>query len=109
MKESGAPPDVLETARANLEAKQREQDKRNTFEVWPENWRAFELFWNMQHCWVQAGGLGGLEVTGLRWEALDTIERRLTPRPDDTVPDSRTLFEQLRTLEDEALRHLNDD
>lgn len=63
----------------------------------------------METCWVQAIGLGGSMVTGLRWEALDTIERRLLPQPGVQVPDSRTLFDQLRTLEAEALRYLNAD
>ena len=44
---------------------------------------------------------------GLRWELLDTIERRLPPASGDEVPTERQLFRQLQALEREALRHLN--
>lgn len=96
----------LEEARAALE----EQSRTAVFEVWPENWRAFELFAATPWKRGIVAGLGGGAVLhfGLDWPALDSIERRLPPADDDPEPpEPRALFAQLKVLEAEALQHLN--
>jgi hypothetical protein len=86
--------------------------------VWPENWRAFELFvclgWHKLFVppvqpTAHSGGVPGRFIfEGLRWEQLDTFERRLeVPLDDEDVPDGRRLVQQLRQLESEAREFLN--
>lgn len=79
--------------------------------MWPENWRAWELFtqlgWNAVFVASPMGG-GRMVYQDLKWERLEMFERLLPPDPDDEdVPDTRTLVYQLRTLEQEAREHLN--
>lgn len=101
----------LEEARAALERRRRTQ----VFEVWPENWRAWELFQAMSNSWdllFIPGGLGDGKVVyiGLKWPTLDSIERRLPPDPQsdpEDQPDPRTLFYQLRSLERETIEARN--
>jgi hypothetical protein len=98
----------LEEVRAELDERRRAA----VVEVWPENWRAFELFSAMGTSWnrVAVGGLGGGQVlyVGLDLAQLGAIERWLPLEDgDDAPPDRRTLFSQIKLLEGEALQHLN--
>lgn len=80
------------------------------FEIWPENWRSWELFRAMSTSWnvaVAPGPPSRLVYLGLQWATLDSIERRIPPEPDDDVPDARTLFYQLRVLEMETIEIRN--
>lgn len=99
----GATDQQLEEAREAY----RQRQESSTFEVWPENWRAFELFVALETQWDVALGPTGLYFHGIRYGSLAEVERRLAPRPGDDVPDDRTVFEQLQLLEREARRHLN--
>lgn len=58
--------------------------------------------------WHTIAGPAGLLYQGLRYEVLDTVQRRLPPIPQaPDAPDDATLFWQLQTLERHALEHLN--
>ena len=76
---------------------------------WPENWHAWQLFAALGSQWdVAITPEGRGHYMRLRYEVLDTVEPRILPRiaePDRR--DSATLFDQLQTLEREALQHLN--
>ena len=48
--------------------------EETAFGVWPENWQAVEVFLAMGTQWSR--DMGGA-VTGLRYEALPVVERRL--------------------------------
>lgn len=52
--------------------------------------------------------MNALAYTGLRYEVLDAVEKRLPPdeHPDHT-PAPHAVFAQLQTLEHAALRALN--
>ena len=52
--------------------------------------------------------MNSMAYTGLRYEVLDAVERRLPPdeHPDHT-PAYHAVFAQLQTLEHAALRALN--
>lgn len=63
------------------------------FEVWPENWPAFELFTRITTQWNV--GMGGL--VGLRYEALYPLLDRADPGEWDN------LFEAVRAIERGAL------
>lgn len=100
----GATREQLEEVRGQF----RERRAKATFEVWPENWRAFELFAAMRTQWIKRTlPDGSVRFDGLNYQALDSVESRMPPDPAIEVPDPRTLFAQLRLLEDEALDHLN--
>lgn len=103
LRKFGGTPEQLEQARAALEQRHISE----VFEIWPENWRAFELFSAMGRQWDVVGSFGGLVYMGLKLSSLAEVERRLQPPPGDELPDDRTLFFQLRTLEEEAVQHLN--
>lgn len=107
LKAFGGTKEQLEEARAAL----RRRERTDIFEVWPENWRAWELFSAMGTSWnVAITPRGQLVHLGLQWPALDSIERRLPPLPDEDpadLPDQRTLFHQLRILELETLEQRN--
>jgi hypothetical protein len=65
--------------------------------VWPENWQAFRLFVALSTQWNV--GMGG--PTGIRYESIPTVLRlRAVPRGEWSL-----LFEQLRTMESEALKY----
>lgn len=110
LKKINATEQQLEEARAALEERRRTAD----FGVWPENWRAWELFEAMENRWDRqfiGGGLGGgrLVFFGLQLPALAEVERWLpADDPDgEDLPERRKLFLQLRLLESEALPLLN--
>jgi hypothetical protein len=109
LKKFNATEQQLEEARAALAERRRSE----VFEVWPENWRAFELFaaapWQRS---VVAGLAGGKVLYfNLDWPALGDIEERWLPPDGDEceepAPLRRALFHQLKMLEGEALLHLN--
>lgn len=80
------------------------------FEVWPENWRAFELFEACSTQWdVLAAGLEGTRFwEGINYTRLADVAERLLPPAEDTyVPPKRELFQQIRILERAAMRALN--
>ena len=78
-------------------------------DIWPEHWRAVDLFFAMGTQWVvEIAPSGKLYSHGLRYEALPIVESRLPP--DDSgefAPDPATLFSQLQTLEMYARRYRN--
>jgi hypothetical protein len=85
------------------------QQQAQTIELWPEHARAFAVFCAMAsqwHCvpWSNAMS-SGMHYQGLRYEALEVVERRLPADPADPAPD--VVFAQLQVLEREALSHLN--
>lgn len=107
LKAFNATNEQLEEARAALRRSKRAEE----FEVWPENWRAWELFQAMGTSWnVAVTPSGRLVYLGMQWATLDSIERRMPPDPHDDpehLPDSRTLLFQLRVLESETLDQHN--
>lgn len=108
LKAAGAPIEVLELKRAELK---RSTDGEQV-EIWPEHWRAASVFFAMATQWnVVAGhnGMnGGIRHMGLKYEVLDLVASRVPVDPDcPESPDNCTLFDQIQTLEREALKHLN--
>ena len=73
--------------------------EEQTREVWPENWRAFELFNLLRTQWNV--GYGG--TVGLRYEAAYPLIDREAADADDW----QHLFEDLRVLERGALDAIN--
>ncbi|MGE0329690.1 MAG: DUF1799 domain-containing protein [Ramlibacter sp.] len=84
--------------------------KRDTqqYGVWPENWRAFELFTACATQWHrEIAPTGRIVWHGLPTERIESTQRRLPPAPGTEEPDPRELFHQLQDLEREALQQLN--
>lgn len=75
--------------------------------MWPEHWHAVQVFLGMATQWRAVGGFG-IAWTGLRYEAVERVERAVR----DQVPRALrlrgrrgwpVLFDQLRVLEAKAL------
>lgn len=72
----------------------------NEVEVWPDNWRAFTLFCDLQTQWrVGMGGATGLDYTAL-YPLLDRVAQSSDEWDD--------LFSDIRLLEREALAAMNE-
>ena len=108
LKAAGAPTEVLELKRAEL----KRSTESELVEIWPEHWRAADVFLAMSTQWNvitgHQGMNGGLHHQGLKYEVLELVERPLPIDPEaPSPPDAATLFDQLQTLERAALKHLN--
>ena len=68
-------------------------------EVWPENWRAFVLFSQLNTQWIM--GFGG--PVGLRYESVYPLIDREAADDEDW----QDLFDDLRTLERGALEAIS--
>jgi len=93
----------LELKRAELQRSINSQ----TVEIWPENWRACTLFFAMGTQWDVVDSMNGTRFNRLRYEVLDTVERRLPPDDAPEPTSEPDLFEKIRTLERAALVQLN--
>lgn len=104
LKAAGAPPEILEQKRAELQQLARMQD----IEVWPEHCHAMDVFFAMSTQWNIISSMAGSSYTGLKYEVLDLVESRLALDPTDPdAPDAKTRFAQIRILERAALGYLN--
>lgn len=65
------------------------------FEVWPENWQAFELFCDLRTQWR----VGAVGATGLDYNTLFHKMDRMRLAPDEY----EELERDIRTMEHEAL------
>ncbi len=102
----GGTPEQLEIARAQLQ--QREANFQ--FRVWPENWRAFELFASCESQWqIIPPALGGKPYwQGIPSTEIESVVRRFPATEDTEVPGDRRLFNQIRLLEQTAKQCLNE-
>ncbi|WP_372826537.1 DUF1799 domain-containing protein [Polaromonas sp.] len=101
----GATPQQLEQARDVF--RQKGSDKG--FGIWPENWRAFELFEACATQWtLLVSPTGRVQRAGIDYTRFDSIERRMPLLPGQCVPEPRELFRQLRVCEQTAMQHLNE-
>jgi hypothetical protein len=100
----GGTPEQLETAREQL----RQRQENLQFGVWPENWRAFELFCLCQWTILPASFGGRPYYDGIASTELESLERRFPPTDDTELPTARVLCRQLRILVDTAKEHLNE-
>lgn len=73
----------------------------DTFEVWPENADAVDLFVALQTQWRVAAGMSALVITGLDYAAVEAAMRMRG------VKDRRAMFAAIRTMESAALPALN--
>jgi len=96
----GAPADVIESTRQQLEA----DAARHQVLVWPENWHAVQVFRMMATQWVWVAGMGSAMRTGLRLEALPTVLPAVRPLVHRRWRQPyHVLLQQLQQLEDAAL------
>jgi hypothetical protein len=104
LKKFNATEQQLKEAREALQQRRQSEE----FEVWPDNWRAWELFAALETQWrLVVGPGGGVFYEGIDYSVLDQVERRLPALDDEDLPDERTRWHQLQLLEREAKRHLN--
>lgn len=91
---SGAPPAVLEAARAKMKPAPEQ-----VFEVWPENWESFDFFLTLESQWVIVAGMGTALKSGLDYCRVEStlnilgIPRKKRPK----------LFRDMQTMEKAAL------
>lgn len=94
--------DPQRAAEANRPARLDDEDE--VHEVWPEHaqaWECFRACANTQ--WRVLMGVGVAAYQGLDYGSLETVMRlHGVPRKEQ-----RQVFSQVRILEDEALKHLN--
>lgn len=93
-KDTGAPP-----ANAFIAAVAQTHEK-GPVEIWPENWKAFEVFYQLRTQWNVA--MGG--PTGLRYEAMYPLIDKATTSAEDWW----ALFDDLQVLEGAALGQMQD-
>lgn len=99
----GATPQQLDEARQAL----RQRAQSEVLPVWPEHWRALEVFVAMGSQWRVVLAAKGLHHLGLDYASLPAVLAELRASPDALAdvapwPDGRTLLAQLRTLEHAA-------
>ena len=87
----GAPPEIVELARA--------QNTQKTFEVWPENWQTLEIFTRMMTQW-KSGPMGGF--IGMDYSALPFMFKLYL------VEDQKECFESIQVMELAALEVFNE-
>ena len=68
--------------------------EEETFEVWPENWKAVEMFLRLQTQWV-VGGMGSL--IGLNYQSVSILFEVYK------VKNRRKMLEQIQAIERGAL------
>lgn len=73
------------------------------YEVWPENWPAFNLFCRLQTQWHYASGGMGATATGLNYLVLLALMDRMNLDADE----HDQLFSDVQTLERTALVEMN--
>lgn len=76
------------------------RNNEQAVEVWPENWKAFSLFCDLQTQWNV--GFGG--ATGIRYESAYRLIDRLAADDDEW----QALFEDLQVLERAALKQMSE-
>lgn len=91
---SGAPPAVLEAARAKMKPA-----AEPVFEVWPENWESFDFFLTLESQWVIVAGMGTAVKTGIDYCRVESTLNILgIPRKNRVK-----LFRDMRVMEKAAL------
>jgi hypothetical protein len=109
LKKFNATPEQLEKVREQFQKRRQGEG----FGIWPENWRAFELFMACGDQWTihcipgPVGAPGIVRYQGIDFRILDSVEARMPPSPGTEVPEPRDLFRQFRLLVQEAAAHLN--
>ncbi len=89
---------------AELEGlRERQVNESDGFAVWPENWRAVEVFTQMASQWRLVVGTGSAHWQGMRYEALEAV-LRITGVPRREWP---TVFGAVRVMEAAARGELN--
>lgn len=87
----GAPKELIE--------KLAEESKPKDFEIWPENWKAVEVFMRLHTQW-KYGAMGG--VIGLDYSSLPFIFEMLE------VDNKKETFQSIQIMENAALEVLNE-
>jgi Phage related hypothetical protein (DUF1799) len=83
---------VIDKAQADAEER--------VFEIWEENWPAFEMFLRMQTQWVVAG-MG--ELMGLNYQSAEALFRIYR------IKDRASMMDDLRVIERAALEAIRRD
>ena len=96
----GANPELASIANGSSD----QQDEGDVYELWPEHQQAWECFLACSGSqWRVLMGMGAALYQGLDYGSLETVIRiHQIPRNQQ-----RQVFDQVRILEDEALKHLN--
>lgn len=96
---AGVPEEELYKFIGESKPVQQEQD----FEIWQENWQTFIFFEALSTQWKIISGMGGAQVIGLDYPAIETMMRiKNIPRKTQAP-----LFLQLQIMEREALDVMN--
>jgi hypothetical protein len=81
----------------------REQQAENDFEVYPENWRAVQVFLALSTQWrtvaISTMTKARIVHTGLDYAAIETVFRMMGVRPKRRA----AIFQKLRVMEEAAL------
>lgn len=97
MRAKGAPAHVLEEYK-----NARIGHEPDDCEVWPENWKALEIFMMCRTQWRVIAGMGGVSYQGLDYTSLNSvIDRKVKPKQRERV------FDDVLLIESGALPELN--
>lgn len=101
---AGAPAELIEQAKARQQASESQQQSQDDFEVYEENWDAFQFFLYVTGQWnAVAGGLGGIYYMGLSRVNIEAEMNMRGIKPADRVE----LLNKLNVMEHAAMSELN--
>lgn len=72
-------------------------ESSKVFEIWEENWEAFQIFMRLQTQWVRSDGA----AIGLNYNSVDFVLKILR------VKDRADVFDKLQVMELAAIEFLN--
>lgn len=83
---------------------QRQRDRPQDYELWPEHALAWQVYLDCNTQWVKAVGLGVVIWEGLNYPGVEVVMRRYGVPPEQ----ENEVFEQLQVLETETVSIRNE-
>ncbi|HAF00383.1 MAG TPA: hypothetical protein DCG63_03725 [Methylophilaceae bacterium] len=71
------------------------------FQIYPENWQTFDVFWRVKHQWHIVAGFSGIYYQGLNYSAIESVLRLLK------IQETEEIFNGLQIMEAAAKKVLN--
>lgn len=82
---------------------QDQLEEPEDFELWPDHWDAWMVFLRVQSQWKLVVGMGGALWTGLDYQGVDMVLRKVVRDEDRHL----VVLDQLQVMEQEALKIRN--
>lgn len=82
---------------------EEQREEPQDYELWPDHWEAWLVFLRVQTQWQLVVGMGGAMWTGLNYQGVDMVLRKVVT--DETR--HLVVLDQLQVMEQEALKIRN--